>query len=171
MLSVRTSFALDAADCGRCPRRHCPLFVLSLETFSSSSASVGLINLSATGFLQAPRCCCSSHRSWKDTWWSSTPVHLSVFSVTSRPLPFGAAPDLWSLDMSSPAERGALTGDKRMLSDLSCGCLPTGGGSDEEAVVWFNHHDRKQLFCGYSQKIRKDPNYCLHGNSPAVRFM
>lgn len=91
-------------------------------------------------------------------------------SAGTRPPPFGAAPDLWSLDTLSPAERGALTGDKRMLSDLNCGCLPTGEGSDEETVVQFNRHDRNQLFCGYSQKIRKDQNYCLHGNSPAVRF-
>lgn len=56
-------------------------------------------------------------------------------SAGTRPLPFGAAPDLWSVDMLSPAERGALTGDKRMLSDLSCGCLPTGGGRDEEIAV------------------------------------
>lgn len=83
MLSVRMSFAWDAADCGRRPRRHCPLFVLSPETFNGSSASVGLINLSAAGFLRAARCCCSSHHSWKDIWWSFTPVRFSVFSVTS----------------------------------------------------------------------------------------
>lgn len=56
-------------------------------------------------------------------------------SAGTRPLPFGASPDLWSLDTSSPAERGALTEDKRMLSDLSGGCLPTGEGCDKETVV------------------------------------
>lgn len=60
-------------------------------------------------------------------------------SAGTCPLPFGAAPDLWSLDTLSPAERGALTGDKRMLSNLNCGCLPTGEGSDEETVVQCNH--------------------------------